>query len=186
MADISTAPDVIIYSAAVTACEKAMSWQQALRILSSMEAAKVLADVVACSAAISACEKCGKWQEALHLLSGARGQPIMQWSEAHLMGRPKCEALHVYLKNLCSLRHAYWEQAQRCNTERLHQCLREGKPMASCHAAFDSVALPPSGSKSPVLQCGHPIMSEIYQMGGGFVDFDGDALEVRDGRYPYL
>lgn len=61
-------PNVITYSALVSACTKGSKWQMALNLMSEMKDAGLKPDVVSCNAAISACEKGGKWQEALSFL----------------------------------------------------------------------------------------------------------------------
>ena len=62
-------PDVISFSAGISACEKSGNWQQALQLLSDMQADGVQADVICINAGISACEKAGQWQMALHIFS---------------------------------------------------------------------------------------------------------------------
>jgi len=62
-------PDVISYSATISACEKGGKWEKALELLSEMENRNVQPDVISYSATISACEKGGKRDKALELLS---------------------------------------------------------------------------------------------------------------------
>ncbi|CAJ1370904.1 unnamed protein product, partial [Effrenium voratum] len=59
-------PDVVSFSAAISACEKGLQWQQALHFLQVQEEAGGM-DLVSCNAAISACRKV--WQQALNLLA---------------------------------------------------------------------------------------------------------------------
>ena len=61
-------PNVITYSAAISACEKGQKPQQALHLLQELQLRGILPDVITYSAAISACEKGQKPQTALHLL----------------------------------------------------------------------------------------------------------------------
>ena len=71
-------PNVISYSAAISACEKGGQWQEALTLFEVMFKAKVQPNVFSYSAAISACEKGGQWQEALTLFDAmpkAQNQP---------------------------------------------------------------------------------------------------------------
>jgi pentatricopeptide repeat protein len=62
-------PDVIIYSAVISACEKCQQLQQALGILAVMQPAGLVHDVITYGAAICACEKGEKWQQAFGLLA---------------------------------------------------------------------------------------------------------------------
>ena len=60
----AVAPNVISYSAAISACEKGGRWEQAVSLLDEMREAGVLPNVVSFNAAISACEKGGRWERA--------------------------------------------------------------------------------------------------------------------------
>lgn len=62
-------PNVFMYSAAVSACEKGQVWQQACVLLVQMVAERLPSSIVALGAAISACEKGAEWQQALILLA---------------------------------------------------------------------------------------------------------------------
>ena len=71
-------PDVISYSAAVSACASDGLWQIALDLLWEMSQAAAVPNEITYNAAISACEASGEWQLALQLFSGlssARLQP---------------------------------------------------------------------------------------------------------------
>lgn len=59
--------DIIAYSTAISACEKAYQWQAAMSLLFNTLLAKMKMDLIAYSATISACEKCQQWQYALLL-----------------------------------------------------------------------------------------------------------------------
>ena len=59
-------PDVISYSAAISACEKGGEWQKALKLFEAMLKATVAPNVFSYNATISACEKGGQWQQALN------------------------------------------------------------------------------------------------------------------------
>ena len=68
----SLRPNVLSYSAAISACEKASEAQVALALLQQAEATSLQPDIIMCNAAISACEKAADWQEALALLRRAQ------------------------------------------------------------------------------------------------------------------
>ncbi|CAK0888168.1 unnamed protein product [Prorocentrum cordatum] len=71
-ATLAPDPDIIGYSAGISACEKGGQWQQALSLLSGMRERKLEPNVIFYSAGVSACEKSGRWEQALHLLIEAR------------------------------------------------------------------------------------------------------------------
>ena len=50
-------PDVIRYSAAISACEKSLPWEQALRLLDDMQYSRLEPNVISYNSVISACEK---------------------------------------------------------------------------------------------------------------------------------
>ena len=54
-------PDVVSYSAGISACEKGKQWQRALSLLSEMQDVKVEPNVLSYSAGISACDKGDQW-----------------------------------------------------------------------------------------------------------------------------
>merc|ERR1712060_956869 len=60
-------PDVITYSAAISACEKGQRPQQALQLLRELQLRGLLPDVITYNATISACEK-GQKPQVLLLL----------------------------------------------------------------------------------------------------------------------
>ena len=62
-------PNVLSFSAGISACEKGGQWQMALCLLAQMPAARVIPNVLSLNAGISACEKGGEWQMALCLLA---------------------------------------------------------------------------------------------------------------------
>jgi pentatricopeptide repeat protein len=61
-------PNVISYSAAISACEKGGQWEQALELLREMDSRGIQPNEVSYNAAISACEKGDQWEQALKLL----------------------------------------------------------------------------------------------------------------------
>ena len=60
--------NVITYSAAISACEKATQAQKALELLEEMRQKGLEPDVITYNAAISACEKATQAEKALELL----------------------------------------------------------------------------------------------------------------------
>eukprot|EP00415_Alexandrium_ostenfeldii_P005144 UN5144 len=62
-------PNVVTFSAVISACEKGGQWLAALTLLSSMIKLGIVPNVVSCNAAVSTCEKSGQWLVALALLS---------------------------------------------------------------------------------------------------------------------
>eukprot|EP00438_Fugacium_kawagutii_P030805 Skav229495 [mRNA] locus=scaffold2455:48355:48795:- [translate_table: standard] len=62
---VNVTPNVISYSASISACEKGSQWQQALALLQHMPRAQVLPNLYAQNSTISSCEKAMQWQVAL-------------------------------------------------------------------------------------------------------------------------
>lgn len=62
-------PNVVSYSAALTACVCGVQWWRALSIFDLMQA-ELEPDLVSLNAAISACEKGSRWDQALRLPLG--------------------------------------------------------------------------------------------------------------------
>ena len=60
-------PNVISFNAAISSCEKAEQWQQALFLFQTMRNAKIQPNVISYNAAISSCQKGGQWLQALCL-----------------------------------------------------------------------------------------------------------------------
>merc|ERR1712174_165257 len=75
-------PDVISYSAAISACEKGGETAKALEIFDEMKQNNVWPDVISYSAAISACEKGGE---------RAKGECIYREAVAHNVFQMWCE-----------------------------------------------------------------------------------------------
>ena len=65
--------DVIIYSAAISACEKGGRWQQALTLFLDMPQANINPNVVSYNAAISACQKGGQMEARIDIVCDAQG-----------------------------------------------------------------------------------------------------------------
>ncbi|CAK0862381.1 unnamed protein product, partial [Prorocentrum cordatum] len=77
MREAKVEPDVISYSAGISACEKSEQWPRALALLCEMRAAKLEPDVtLSYSAGISACEKGEQWQQSLALLIEMRAVKV--------------------------------------------------------------------------------------------------------------
>ena len=68
METLGVEPDVITYSAAISACEKGRQSEMALELLERMKRAGIPPTVITYNAAISACEKGRQWKRALELL----------------------------------------------------------------------------------------------------------------------
>ena len=60
--------DIVLYGAAVKACEEGSQWQEAICILQSLPDRALVPDTTLVNSAISACEKAEEWPWALHLL----------------------------------------------------------------------------------------------------------------------
>ena len=60
-------PDLKCFNAAISACEKAAKWEEAVKLLRKMT--DVEPNVVSYSSVISACEKCAEWEMALKFLN---------------------------------------------------------------------------------------------------------------------
>ena len=58
-------PDVMSYSAAISACENGKQWEEACALLQEMLHRSLTTGVVGHSAALSACEKAKHWDQAL-------------------------------------------------------------------------------------------------------------------------
>eukprot|EP00397_Hematodinium_sp_SG-2012_P032820 GEMP01034982.1.p1 GENE.GEMP01034982.1~~GEMP01034982.1.p1 ORF type:complete len:619 (+),score=163.74 GEMP01034982.1:128-1984(+) len=78
-------PDVISFSAAISACEKAGEWRAALAVLDTLLGAKfahVQRDRIVFSAAISACEKAQQWQHALRIFDSIDNPDVICFNSA--------------------------------------------------------------------------------------------------------
>merc|ERR1711933_500087 len=79
-------PNVITFSAAISACEKGAQWPRVLSLFLGMQKARIQPDVITYNAAISACEKGAQWPRALSLfdrMQKARIQPdVITYSAA--------------------------------------------------------------------------------------------------------
>eukprot|EP00439_Symbiodinium_sp_Y106_P039803 s4402_g4.t2 len=60
--------DVIIYNAAISACQQQSQWLEALEMLAGLSDWQLQATVVTYGAVLSACEKAGEWKAALQVL----------------------------------------------------------------------------------------------------------------------
>lgn len=61
--------NVIVYGAAISACDKASQWQNAVALLRNLHDERHAASLVCCSAAMSACARGQQWEFALRLLA---------------------------------------------------------------------------------------------------------------------
>ena len=72
--------DVIIFNAALSACEKDAQWQRALSLFDGIQKIRIQPDVITFSVTISACEKGKQWPRALRLFDGMQKAWIMAGS----------------------------------------------------------------------------------------------------------
>ena len=72
---ITIIPNVISYSASISACEKGAMWQAALALFHKLPKAKIHPNLHAQNATISACEKATQWQQALAIFHSAEVSP---------------------------------------------------------------------------------------------------------------
>ncbi|CAN0031367.1 unnamed protein product [Ectocarpus sp. 4 AP-2014] len=68
------APDATSYNTAITACESAGRFEEAVGLFRAMERIGVAPDVVGYTATIQALGRCGRWEEALALLGEVRSR----------------------------------------------------------------------------------------------------------------
>ena len=62
-------PNDKCYNAAISSCEKAAKWEEAVKLLRKMTEKGVEPNVLSYSSVISACEKCAEWEKALEFLA---------------------------------------------------------------------------------------------------------------------
>lgn len=102
--------DVIIFSAAVSSCEKSGRWLSALRLLQSMRRRRIFPNEVTFGAAVAACEKAGEWKFALNFISLAREAGLVggilarsktksrfNWIDSSRYYRFFCDLLCIYI-----------------------------------------------------------------------------------------
>lgn len=75
MSLVTVIPNVISYSASISACEKGAMWQAALALFHQMPKAKIRPNLHAHNATISSCEKATQWQQALAIFHSAKVSP---------------------------------------------------------------------------------------------------------------
>ena len=68
MQQTEVALDIIVFSAAISACEKAGQWTTAFDLFHHMQRQIVQVDAISVSAVISACEKAAQWEAAIDFL----------------------------------------------------------------------------------------------------------------------
>ena len=66
---LDVVPDLVSFSASISACATALAWSMALHLLFDMFSVKTCPDTIAYNAVLSACHKAGQWQLALRLLT---------------------------------------------------------------------------------------------------------------------
>ena len=89
------APNVITYSAAISACEKGQQPRSAMNLLTAMQPQDLAPNVITYSALISACTKGGQWEHAPELLAGlATKMPPFLWLGADVGGASTASTEH--------------------------------------------------------------------------------------------
>ncbi|CAK0809444.1 unnamed protein product [Prorocentrum cordatum] len=108
-------PDVISYSAGISACEKGEQWQRALALLSEMWEAKLEPNVISYSAGISACAKCE---------TGTRRHQLQRWDQ-------RVREMRAVAAGACAAeRVAGGEAGVQCS--QLQPCDRRSAPQTRC------------------------------------------------------
>ena len=64
----AVAPNVVTYTAAISACQKGWQWERAVALLADMQRDGVKPNTITYNALLSACAREGRWEEALALL----------------------------------------------------------------------------------------------------------------------
>merc|ERR1712048_480113 len=77
-------PNVISFSAAISACEKGAQWPWALSLFDGMQKARIQPDVITFNAAIHACGSAGEWQRASELFEKIKRDDQISPEEAIL------------------------------------------------------------------------------------------------------
>jgi pentatricopeptide repeat domain-containing protein 1 len=72
MQQAGVSPNVITYSSAITACDRAGEWQQALHLLQCMTDVAVQPNAITYSAVMSALARKGRYSEAMELLNNIK------------------------------------------------------------------------------------------------------------------
>ena len=129
-------PDVMSFSAAISACEKGAQWERAVSLLNDPSS-----DVIRFNAAIWACEKGAQWQRAVSLfndLGKAHMSPDVisyMWSFRHAKSMccgsvpPRCSMI------------GQGTHATRCDElQRGHLGVREGCAVAVCRFLLNDLS----------------------------------------------
>ena len=72
-------PNVISYSASITACEKGAMWQEALSLFHQMQHVAISPNLHSYNSTISSCEKATQWQKALVIFASAVSPDVVPW-----------------------------------------------------------------------------------------------------------
>jgi pentatricopeptide repeat domain-containing protein 1 len=115
-------PNVITYSALISACAKGAQWQRAMAVFEEMKAAGVQPNDITYSALISACDKGAQWQRAMEVfeeMKEAGVQPNVQTFNPLISVLWQCSqrrtAIDMYL--VASQAGVYPLQAERTLSE---------------------------------------------------------------------
>ena len=84
-------PDLKCFNAAISACEKAAKWEEAVKLLRKMTEVGIRPDVVSYSSAISACEKGVQTDIALSLLDEMKAEGIRPNDYSYNSAITSCE-----------------------------------------------------------------------------------------------
>ncbi|CAJ1387065.1 unnamed protein product, partial [Effrenium voratum] len=68
--------DVIVFNAAISACETAGAWQEALGLLARLSLRRLRKSVISFNGCLSACVRCAQWRFCLELLQAMARQDV--------------------------------------------------------------------------------------------------------------
>ena len=119
MRAMNIVPDAIVFSAAISICEKRGQWQRALKFLSQMHASGVAPNERCFSATIAACEKAGQWKVAqsltveMHRAEREREVEMRRAERKRGVKMRRAERKRVELSDLGAKSSLYHERARR-------------------------------------------------------------------------
>eukprot|EP00438_Fugacium_kawagutii_P031975 Skav234152 [mRNA] locus=scaffold2592:207880:209484:+ [translate_table: standard] len=123
-------PNLVTYSAAISACQSAAQWQEAVFLFGKMRSKEMLPNVITYSAVLSACDKGGQWERSLKLLQEMGESQVLPDSVACGAALSACErglqwqlALHL----LFSMPSAALKLDSICFSSVIASCSRSGR-----------------------------------------------------------